>query len=224
MKRMQRSELETQKPETVNQEPETVVQETVAPETADTQVEQVTEEPKPETQPGEIVVTEADVESMIAALKTKTQEAETVSQIGETAIDIEVPTAMSELVRIRDNNRLTYTENLARFRNSAGQLAIIKPKWDAKPEDENLKAGATELQAALVKYLERMRRYLKRYMVCRDDINAIRAKEKAAEEAKKAQAEQESLTPQEEPSVTVVENETQEAMEASFGGTSFTKE
>ena len=224
MKRMQRSELETRKPETVNQEPETVVQETVAPETADTQVEQVTEEPKPETQPGEIVVTEADVESMIAALKTKTQEAETVSQIGETAIDIDVPTTMSELVRIRDNNRLTYTENLARFRNAAGQLAIIKPKWDAKPEDENLKAGATELQAALVKYLERMRRYLKRYMVCRDDINTIRAKEKAAEEAKKAQAEQESLAPQEEPSVTVVENETQEAMEASFGGTSFTKE
>jgi len=224
MKRMQRSELETQKPETVNQEPETVVQETVAPETADTQVEQVTEEPKPETQPGEIVVTEADVESMIAALKTKTQEAETVSQIGGTAIDIDVPTAMSELVRIRDNNRLTYTENLARFRNAASQLAIIKPKWDAKPEDENLKAGATELQAALVKYLERIRRYLKRYMVCRDCINDIRAKEKAAEEAKKAQAEQESLTPQEEPSVTVVENETQEAMEASFGGTSFTKE
>jgi hypothetical protein len=221
---MQRSELETQKPETVNQEPETVVQETVAPETADTQVEQVTEEPKPETQPGEIVVTEADVESMIAALKTKTQEAETVRQIGETAIDIDVPTTMSELVRIRDNNRLTYTENLARFRNAAGQLAIIKPKWAAKPEDENLKAGATELQAALVKYLERMRRYLKRYMVCRDDINTIRAKEKAAEEAKKAQAEQESLAPQEEPSVTVVENETQEAMEASFGGTSFTKE
>jgi len=190
MKKMQRAEIRKQ---------ETAV---VAQETVDTQVKQVTAKPQP--QPGEIVVTKADVESMIAAIKTKTQEAETVRQIGETPIDIEVPTTLSELIRIRDNNRLTYTENLARFKNVVGQLENLKPKLDAKPEDENLKAGVLELQGALKKYLERMRRYLKRYMVCRDIINDIRAKEKAAAEAKKAQAEQESLTPTQEPSVVVV--------------------
>jgi hypothetical protein len=202
MKRMQKTELETQKLET--QKLETGNKK---PETVDTQVEQVTETPnlKPETKPGEIIVTEADVAAMIEAIKTKTQEAETVRQIGETPIDIEVPTTKSELVRIRDNNRLTYTENLARFKNAAGQLANLKPKLDARPDDENLKAGVSELQGALKKYLERMRRYLKRYMVCRDIINDIRAKEKAAAEAKKTQAEQEFLTPVQEPSVTVVE-------------------
>lgn len=202
MKRMQSTELGTKKLETRNVAPETAT-----PATVDTQVEQVAETPnlKPETKPGEIIVTEADVEAMIAAIKAKTQEAETVRQIGETPIDIEVPTTLSELVRIRDNNRLTYTENLARFKNAAGQLANLKPKLDARPDDENLKAGVLELQNALKKYLERMRRYLKRYMVCRDIINDIRAKEKAAAEAKKAQAEQESLTPIQEPSVVVVE-------------------
>lgn len=191
MKKMQRTE--TRKQETRNMVPETV----------DTQVKQVTAKPQP--QPGEIVVTKADVEAMIAAIKTKTQEAETVRQIGETPIDIEVPTTLSELIRIRDNNRLTYTENLARFKNVVGQLEIIQPKLDANPDDENLRAGVLELQGALRKYLERMRRYLKRYMVCRDRINEIRAKEKAAAEAAKAGALQESLTPTPEPSVVVVE-------------------
>jgi hypothetical protein len=191
MKKMQRAEIRKQ---------ETAV---VAQETVDTQVKQVTSKPQP--QPGEIVVTKADVESMIAAIKTKTQEAETVRQIGDTPIDIEVPTTLRELIRIRDNNRLTYTENLARFKNVVGQLAGLKPKLDASPEDENLQAGVLELQAALKKYLERMRRYLKRYMVCRDRINEIRAKEKAAAEAAKAGVLQETLTPTPEPGVVVVE-------------------
>ena len=191
MKKMKRAEIRTQ---------ETAV---VAQETVDTQVKQVTSKPQP--QPGEIVVTKADVESMIAAIKTKTQEAETVRQIGDTPIDIEVPTSLRELIRIRDNNRLTYTENLARFKNCAAQLAGLKPKLDASPEDENLQAGVLELQAALKKYLERMRRYLKRYMVCRDRINEIRAKEKAAAEAAKAEVLRETLTPTQEPGVVVVE-------------------
>ena len=204
MKRMNKSQVGNDAQETRNMVPEIN-----APETVDTQVKQVAGETKPETPPamqsGEIVVTDADVEAMIAAIKTKTQEAETVRQIGETPIDIEVPTTLSELVRIRDNNRLTYTENLARFKNVVGQLEILRPKLEARPDDENLKAGVLELQGALKKYLERMRRYLKRYMVCRDRINEIRAKEKAAAEAKKAQAEQEFLTPTPEPSVVVVE-------------------
>ena len=189
MKKMQRAEIRKQ---------ETAV---VAQETVDTQVKQVPAKP----QPVEIIVSSADVEAMIAAIKTKTQEAETVRQIGDTPIDIEVPTTLRELIRIRDNNRLTYTENLARFKNVVGQLEILRPKLDANPEDENLKVGVLELQGALKRYLERMRRYLKRYMVCRDRINEIRAKEKAAAEAAKAGAVQEILTPAQEPSVVVVE-------------------
>ena len=99
-----------------------------------------------------------------------------MEQLSDVEIDVEVPTELKELIRLRDNARQAYKENERRFRDTLSEQMRVKEIEN--PDEEYV----DELEKALKKYVSKMRKYLKRYLVAKGEIATIRAAEAEAKE------------------------------------------
>jgi hypothetical protein len=85
-------------------------------------------------------------------------------------VDITLPKTIAELKRLRDNRRLTYTENYTRFKNTVEQQALLAQADIPQAEKETWQ---TQLQADLEKYARKCVEYLKVYTLAVEKINQL---------------------------------------------------
>src|SRR5690606_36896519 len=95
-------------------------------------------------------------------------------QLADVEIDVEVPTELKALTKLRDNARQAYKENEGRFKDTLSEQ--LRVRETEHPDEEYV----DELEEALKKYVSKMRKYLKRYLVAKVEIDAIRTAEAEA--------------------------------------------